>query len=320
LNSDNQKLPDNQLPVFSIITPTYRRPVLLVRNIRSVISQTYANYEHIIVDDSNDPETERVVKEFDDNRIVFLKHSNQKGAAAAYNTGIKASKGEFITFLDDDDEYLPQYLEKMHHKFSSSDRDCFVWTGISRVRDIKEGERLIANVTWPPVFNKKEDSLIASTSIGNGFGVCIRKRWIESVGPYDENLKYGSDTDFMMRLAQKYPCQTIPEILVKIHKHDNDQLTDRSNYEERVKVFELLLNRYKDFLIQYPKLFCVQYSSFAAICYKSGKIKSGREALLRIIRKKPARIRTYCDYFTLEMTGKPASQTFIGLWIKRLAS
>lgn len=291
----------------------------MVRNIRSVISQTYRNYEHIIVDDGNDPETEKVIREFNDNRIVLLKHGNQKGAAAAYNTGIKASMGEFITFLDDDDEYMPEYLEKIYEKFNSATDDFFVWTGISRVRDTKEGERLIANVRWPSNFKKRETALIASTSIGNGFGVCLRREWIDTVGFYDENLKYGSDSDFMMRLAQKYPCQTIPEILVKIHKHDNDQLTDGSNFVERAKVFEILLNRYKDFIDQYPKLFSVQYSSFAALCYKSGRRKKGKKALFRIIRKKPARVRTYFDYLTLEMTGKLASQTLIGLLIKKLA-
>ena len=81
-------------PVFSIITPTFRRPLLLKRNILSVKNQTFENYEHIIIDDANDSETASIINEFEDKRIIFHQHETPKGAAGSYNTGIKLSRGQ----------------------------------------------------------------------------------------------------------------------------------------------------------------------------------------------------------------------------------
>ncbi len=88
-------------PVFSIITPTFRRYDLLRRNVKSVQNQTFKDYEHIIVDDGNDDRTARFIEDTSDKRIIYIKHERSKGAAASYNSGILKSRGYLILFLDD---------------------------------------------------------------------------------------------------------------------------------------------------------------------------------------------------------------------------
>ena len=117
-------------PKVSVIIPTYNRAHLVGRAIRSVLNQTYQDFEIIVVDDGSTDNTEEVVKSFNDPRIRYIRHEENKGAAAARNTGIKAAKGKFIAFQDSDDEWLPKKLEKQMEAFdNASPKVGVVYTG-----------------------------------------------------------------------------------------------------------------------------------------------------------------------------------------------
>lgn len=306
-------------PAFSIITPTFRRPLLLKRNILSVKNQTFENYEHIIIDDANDQETALIVNEFADERTVFLQNLTNKGAAGSYNTGIKTSRGQFILFLDDDDEYLPCFLKKVHDFFLHSSQNIgFIWTGISRIKDTVSGEKLLFSLIWPSRFSTKGEGWVAATSIGNGFGVCVRKDCFETIGIFDESLTVGEDTDLLFRLAQNFDFETIPEVLVKIHQHGTKQLTSDNNYLSRVEGKEIVLNRYHDFIAQSPELYFAHYKAYAELCYKSGFKKKGRKVMLSIIRKTPFKILNFTDLLSYEVTGKDTLNTYCGINLKRI--
>lgn len=306
-------------PLFSIITPTFRRPSLLRRNLLSVLSQTISDYEHIIIDDASDNETLDIIKAFESKRIKLLQHSEQRGAAACYNTGIQNSIGRYICFLDDDDEYLPDYLEKMNNAFSLTGSEVgFIWTGIIKVLDTDEGERSKSIITWPSEFSKRAKGLAAATSIGNGFGLCVKRECIDENGLFDEKLFVCSDTDFLFRLAKKYSFRTIPEPLVKIHQHNLSQLTGYKNDLERIRTKEIILERYSDVIEKYRLLQLVHFNGYANLCYKTGLKKKGRKAIWSMIRKRPLRILTYSDFFAYELTGKNSGNTFLGITLKRL--
>lgn len=310
--------PNHSHPVFSIITPSCRRPELLKRSIRSVINQTFTDYEHIIVDDAGDLDITALNDEFSDKRLIFIRNNRLKGAAGAYNSGIIKSRGEFILFLDDDDEYKPDFLEKMNLLFAESENNPgFAWSGISRIKDTPDGETEEFSLIWPSCFKDKEKGLIEATSIGNGFGVCVRRDCIEETGLYDETLKVGADTDFLFRLAINYNFCTIPETLVKIHQHSVNQLTGRENNPERLRMWEIILGRYNDFLQQYPGVYITHYNSFANLCYKLKAKKKGRRILSSIMKKKPLRIKTYVDFISYELTGCNASGSYFGKIILR---
>jgi len=298
-------------PAFSIITPTFLRPTLLRRNIISVANQTFKDYEHIIVDDSNDPETEHIVNSFKDKRIKFYRNQSSKGAAGSYNTGIKESIGNYILFLDDDDEYLPTLLEKMHDRFLEADQNVgFIWAGISRILDNENGEKIMFSKIWPYKFLNAEKGLCEATSIGNGFGVCVRKICIDSIGLYDESLVIGEDTDFLFRLAMNFDFETIPEALVKIHMHSDHQLTGAQNFLKQIEAKELILSRYSEFMTLHPYLYFTHEKAYADYCYKFNRKKKGRKALLSIIRNTPFRILGFADLIFYELTGKDTANFY----------
>lgn len=107
--------------MVSVVIPTYNRAHVLNRAIRSVLGQTYQHFEIIVVDDGSTDNTEQVVKAIADDRVRYIRHETNKGtAAAARNTGIRQACGEFIGFVDSDDEWLPGKLQKQVDKFHSA--------------------------------------------------------------------------------------------------------------------------------------------------------------------------------------------------------
>jgi glycosyltransferase involved in cell wall biosynthesis len=306
-------------PVFSIITPTYRRPLLLKRAIISVINQTLGDYEHIIIDDGNDPETELIVMGFGDKRIIFRQHLSPRGAAGSYNSGIKLSRGRFILFLDDDDEYLPTFLQRMYDHISNTDPKIgFVWTGIIRVEDTNDGEKILSSKIWPPRFLKKELGLVEATSIGNGFGVCVKKECIDIIGLYDESLIMGHDTEFLFRLAGKFDFETIPEVLVKLHQHSSSRLTHERNNFVRLILREQILNRHQELLKAFPKLYNVHYRVIAWLCYNLKMRQKGRKTLLSIIKNTPFNILNFTDILTYELAGKDTISFYYDSRLRKL--
>jgi glycosyltransferase involved in cell wall biosynthesis len=98
--------------LVSVVLPTFNRGYCLERAIRSVLGQTYPDWELIVVDDGSTDDTQAVLESFKDPRIRVFRHSVNRGVAAARNTGLAAARGEFIAFLDSDDEWRPDKLTK----------------------------------------------------------------------------------------------------------------------------------------------------------------------------------------------------------------
>ena len=100
-------------PCVSVIVPTFNRAEYLPRAIKSVFAQTFQDFEVVVVDDGSTDDTERYVGKLleSGHRVEFFRHSGNLGAQAARNTGIRKSRGEWIAFLDSDDEWLPNRLQ-----------------------------------------------------------------------------------------------------------------------------------------------------------------------------------------------------------------
>ena len=127
----------SRVPIVSIIVPTHNRPELLSRAVSSLLNQSYKEIEIIVIDDGSSCDVSRVLSRFDDERIKFHRNSTPLGACYARNIGISLSQGKFITFLDDDDEFLPSRIECLVDRWDP------VWSflGTGRYRINKFGQK-----------------------------------------------------------------------------------------------------------------------------------------------------------------------------------
>ena len=236
--------------LISVIITTYKRsPKMVYRAIQSVINQTYRNLEIIIVDDSPDDFKERKavermilsIKE-KDKRIRYIKHTKNMGACAARNTGIKKSHGNFIAFLDDDDEWLSVKLEKQLKLFKDSEVGlvyCRSFT-INELSGLKKVRK--ANFYRGFVF----DQLIKSNFIGSTSFPLIRKECFNYCGMFDINLRSSQDYDLWLRIAKRYKVDYVNEPLVKYYIHDNERIT--TDPLSKIQGIIYINTKYKEYL------------------------------------------------------------------------
>ena len=107
----------------SVIIPTYNRSNILNRTVDSVLNQNYSDFEVIVVNDGSDDNTSEIINSYDDPRITLYEQEN-KGLSAARNKGINMSEGEYISFIDDDDEYFTNFLQKAVEELENESSSC----------------------------------------------------------------------------------------------------------------------------------------------------------------------------------------------------
>ena len=187
---------ENNYPLFSIIIPTYNRSKLLISALKSCLAQTFSSFEVIIVDDCSTDDTEKIVKDFIklDNRIRYFKMSSNRGVAAARNFGIQKARGLFITFLDDDDELAPDYLEEIN-KLNLKPNEIFI-VMVAEFRCLR-----ILNLNVRKYFNPRLSLRKWEVAIGNSCTVS-KKIFTDLNIWFDEKLSVAEDIDTGIRAMQ----------------------------------------------------------------------------------------------------------------------
>lgn len=189
----------SEKPTVSVIIPAYNRVHLVGRSIRSVLNQTYQDFELIVVDDGSTDNTEEVVKEFQkqDRRVKYIKHEKNKGASAARNTGIKNSLGYFLSFLDSDDQWLRNKLE-CDVKILNDNKDCVICSTGHTFIDEKTG-KIVGKSIFNEQFVSQKIVLRGECIATNDFTAV--KKVVLDIGGFDEKLPARQDWDFWIRIT-----------------------------------------------------------------------------------------------------------------------
>jgi D-inositol-3-phosphate glycosyltransferase len=165
-------------PLVTVIIPTYNRADLVKGAIESVLAQSYSQWELLVVDDASTDETSTILQGMSDERIRYIRHSQNRGGSAARNTGLAQAKGAYIAFLDSDDEWLPTKLEKQVAHFEHLPLNVgLVYTGALVVRDggVQEEQRPVHRGS---LFRQL---LLDNVIVGSGSAVMIRSTVLENV-------------------------------------------------------------------------------------------------------------------------------------------
>ena len=239
-------------PKVSVVITTYNRAALLPRAVRSVLAQTYEDYELIIVDDCSTDDTPEVIRTFEDSRIHAVRHADNMGQSAAVNTGIRLTRGEYIAFLDDDDEWVDQKLLRQVGTLDASDpRVGLVYTWFDYV-DITSGVRragkrcVMSGDICPDMVGWEYP---APTS-----AYLVRAKAARQVGGFDENLTILTDRDFLTRLSIHWHVAVVREVLILMHEgqHAANGTTAGSTGKSRLSISRTHIRRFERELSRTP--------------------------------------------------------------------
>lgn len=277
--------------MISIIIPTYGPTSGLKPAIESVLTQTYKDWELIVVDDNNPDsdarkETEQLMCSYNDHRIKYLQHPYNKNGAAARNTGLAEAKGRYIAFLDSDDEYLPQRLEKCLSVMESAPSNVAgVYTGCEYIRG---GEVYHIEKTVEPG-NFLVQTLACTFRFQTGSNIFVRKSVVDELGGFDESFIRHQDYEFLARIFQKnYELAAIQEVLVV----KNNENVNLPNVEKMIAVKEQYLNKFKTVIETLPQkdqhyVYHTQYVLVAEAALRTKNKKIAKEYYRKASRISP---------------------------------
>ena len=209
------------MPKVSVIMPVYNGEKFVAQAVESVLSQSFIDFEFIIIDDASTDNTSQVLRQFDDPRIKLVTNSENIGIARSRNKGLKISHGEYIAVQDADDISHPDRFA-LQAKFLDEHPDMAAVGSWYVVID-EEGEELGRVKLWT-----RNDDIRAVLLKKNQFAhgsAMIRRECLEAIGGY-RHIEYCTDYDLFLRLAERYKLANLPRYLYKWRKHADQKATN----------------------------------------------------------------------------------------------
>jgi glycosyltransferase involved in cell wall biosynthesis len=308
---------DNR-PLVSVVLPTYDRPRRLREAVDSVTDQTYGPIELVVVDDAS-PTPAREVLPDTLNRDVRLRHvchTENRGANAARNTGIKAATGELVSFLDDDDRMAPEKLERQVRVYQDADPAVgVVYTGTRYVNP--SGVEQFART--PTTRGDVTRDILTGEPVGEFPTAMVDPATIEQAGLPDERFPSWQDREWFLRLSRHCEFEPVPEPLSIRRMGYDDQI--HQNFETKRDVsYPLFVEKHRPLAAEYGPLVERRFMSSLArmlgmAAVSTGHYAEARRYLLRAIRHYPAETDAY-PYLIASLGGKYTYRT--GKWLRHL--
>jgi glycosyltransferase involved in cell wall biosynthesis len=289
------------MPEVSVIMPTYNRAHLVDRAIQSVLNQTFQDFEIIVINNYSKDNTIDVINSFNDKRIKLINFRNNGIIAKSRNQGLMKSAGDYIAFLDDDDIWEPEKLEKQIEVLRNAPEAVgAVYTGMILLD--KQG-RIIKKVI-PKYRGNIFYLLLTKSYIDSASALVVKKECFEHVGFFDESedLGVGDDWDMWIRIAQHYKFNFIPEVLVKIYFHGKNITT---NTPLTIKRHKAITAKYEKYITASPrKIRAAHYLYGGIILWRSGDIKDGKKFFIKSIFANPLTIFDILSFISLDTSSK----------------
>jgi glycosyltransferase involved in cell wall biosynthesis len=235
-------------PVFTVIIPTYNQADLLIKALKSVINQTYENWEALVIDNYSEDNTKDIVENLHDCRIQYVPFRNQGVIAASRNRGITLSRGEYIAFLDSDDLWYPEKLSSGLKVLSQGfDAICHgMWTRHKGVLT----QKILPSQFQENVF----ESLLFNGNSGiTTSAIIIDKKMLEKFGGFseEEQLVTAEDYDLWLRLSDnKMKWAFLSNILGEYYIHDKNaskNINKQMNAEDTIVLAHFARKGYSTF-------------------------------------------------------------------------
>ena len=266
--------------MVSVVIPTHNRVELLKNAIESVLKQSYGDFEIIVVDDGSTDGTGGYLKGLGDLRIFSHRFQKPAGGNSARNKGIDMARGEFVAFLDDDDEWMTDKLEKQMKLFEDESVGL-VYTGT----EIIYPHYNIRYTNIPKYRGDLSRSILMTNLIGTTSSVVLRKDVLDKSGMFDEKLKAKQDYDLWIRVCRHCLVDVVEKPLVRY-------------YESALKRIDY---KYMDYFKELDENLKLEREmrnirSLATRNHRSGRKKEARACMARALKIKFS-LKTLGRYF-----------------------
>ena len=282
-------------PSVSVVIPTYNCAHLLPRAIESAYAQTFAPCEVVVVNDGCTDHTDEVIQQLIPtlpSSFVYDKKANG-GEASARNRGVALAKGEFVAFLDQDDAWLHDKLERQMAMFNADVALALSFTAYTRISD--SGKDLVCLPEWNPEPDEALKKLLMRCWITPST-VVVRSDVLRKVGPFDESLWLGNDWDMWLRIAAAgHRTAYLPVPLTDYYWHGTNMSQDLRLVGQAANVIFPRLFKAKVLPPSIQRLerkCCAGHSIFEACCHMDiGDMRATRRCILRAVKMSPASVR-----------------------------
>lgn len=224
------------MPFFSVIIPVYNKASFVGETLKSVLAQTYTDFEIIVINDGSTDECETVIQGFNDSRIRYF-HKENEGVAVARNEGIAEAQGDFICFLDADDYWLPNFLTTFKKQIDAlpNHKVFSCATAIETAKKTISAQYSLDKITDFQIVDffeasRKECILWTSATV-------IHKSVFEKIGTFDTQIKKGEDTELWMRIGLHFTIGFIGTVLAH-YRFDPNSISRNWDYFFEPYTFE----------------------------------------------------------------------------------
>jgi len=279
--------------LVSVIIPTYNRAEELKRAMKSVLNQTYRNLELIIIDDGSIDDTENTVQFFSDDRIKYLRNDENMGVAHSRNRGLAIARGNYVSFLDSDDEWLEDKLDVQLEKATEFNKPVFIFSNgycdafdkrFAWDRDIPSG-----------TFMYQKNSHPLKQAIPPPSCWFISRSIFDKIGEFDTNLTMWEDQDFILRMfLEGITVYFLNKLLVRWHQGSDNLSTLNAKLMESKEYFLEKHNRNMEEDSEYLfRFLCSMGKDFLKIKEK----KKARQYYIKAFKMSPGNLRVLTKIF-----------------------
>ena len=270
----------------SVIIPTYGRPNNLLRALKSVYNQTYSNIEIIVVDD-NPPnskfrlDTEEIINNNQSSNLIYIKHKVNKNGSAARNTGILVAKGDYIAFLDDDDEFEEDKIEKQYAFLEANKQydACYCRSFFYK------NTKLVFKSSYNKIGDITKDILLLKTEY-NSSTLFFTSKSLKAINGFDESFVRNQDYEIMIRFLRNHRIGVIDEFLIKRH---TDDIINQPPFKEYMKIRLMFMSQFENDVKKFSKSFQrdIKRALYFDLSYYAFKQKKIITSFYYLVKSKP---------------------------------
>lgn len=290
------------MPRVSVIIPTYNYGKYVQRAIDSVLSQSFRDFEIIVVDDGSTDNTEEIIEKHFKNKVRYYYQKNS-GAPSARNHGLSFSKGEYVVFLDADDRLMKNALESRYRFLQSHPGHGWVYGAALYQNDNGQDISRFFSSKFASS-NKREGHILPYLLLGELIPLCsvmLKQKLVQALGGFDTNLSYFQDYELWLRAAAQSEIGFIAErnVIVLIHKGSISQ-SEGDGYRSILKILTDAESRFPQVVdhlgYSWRKRLSLIMAERARHLVNEGDHKSGLSLFVKAIKRYPWHLRYYAAF------------------------